>query len=546
MEDITVWRLGDKWGDETDKHFFPMLQEFSIVICDKQYGIPAKGDVVLIHRGMKCIAMAIVISEYVPCKEFPQELKAEFQKYDVGFEANTYVAEADILNDLSEADLNELSHNSRKGESRINKPEIRSKVNEILKRRGDIKKMSELENKYAAILENCHNLVLTGAPGTGKTYLAWQIAYKLTGDNDDNHKHIAFCQFHPSMDYTDFVEGLRPDSSLDSDSIGFSLQDGIFKEFCKDAVFSVDDDYDEAYAKLIEKIGDSDEFPIVTKRGVKFRVKVNSRGNLTFFTKDNVKPTGTMTKEKIRDFHYAKIKSYWSTYFNGIWDYLEDNGWIHSQVQKTEQKYVFIIDEINRGDISKIFGELFYAIDPGYRGNKKYSVKTTYWKLLDDSDVFKQGFYVPENVYIIGTMNDIDRSVESMDFAIRRRFTWLQVNPEETIGMLDADSELSDCCDLAKESMKSLNEVIKAELPDGDSYQIGAAYFKRLGEYKELAISERFTNLWTYHLQPLLSEYLRGIPEKQEILEKFTEAYNKPLLKDSSDKDKSADGSNRA
>lgn len=92
-------------------------------------------------------------------------------------------------------------------------------------------------------------------------------------------------------------------------------------------------------------------------------------------------------------------------------------------------KYVFVIDEINRGDMSKIFGELFFSIDPGYRG-KDGKVDTQYQNLIDidpetqNEDVFKNGFYVPENVYVIGTMNDIDRSVESMDFAMRRRFAF--------------------------------------------------------------------------------------------------------------------------
>ena len=90
---------------------------------------------------------------------------------------------------------------------------------------------------------------------------------------------------------------------------------------------------------------------------------------------------------------------------------------------RQSKKFIFVIDEINRGEISKIFGELFFSIDPGYRGEKG-RIKTQYQNLVDDKDVFAKGFYIPENVYIIGTMNDIDRSVESMDFAMRRRFAF--------------------------------------------------------------------------------------------------------------------------
>ena len=97
----------------------------------------------------------------------------------------------------------------------------------------------------------------------------------------------------------------------------------------------------------------------------------------------------------------------------------------------SEKKFVFIIDEINRGEISKIFGELFFSIDPGYRGVKG-KVQTQYQNLITEDDPFKDGFFIPENVYIIGTMNDIDRSVECMDFAMRRRFTFKEITAEES------------------------------------------------------------------------------------------------------------------
>lgn len=118
-------------------------------------------------------------------------------------------------------------------------------------------------------------------------------------------------------------------------------------------------------------------------------------------------------------------------------------------------KYVFIIDEINRGELSKIFGELFYAIDPGYRGEKG-KVKTQYQNLIDNDDVFVDGFFVPENVYILATMNDIDRSVESMDFALRRRFAWKEIKPEDRIDMLSEKLD-HDTCVKAIRVMNALN-----------------------------------------------------------------------------------------
>ena len=187
-----------------------------------------------------------------------------------------------------------------------------------------------------------------------------------------------------------------------------------------------------------------------------------------------------------------------------------------SKEQKNEKlPFIFIIDEINRGEISKIFGELFFSIDPGYRGEKG-KVKTQYQNMVSEGDVFADGFYVPENVYIIGTMNDIDRSVESMDFAMRRRFTWKEVTPTETQSMLDT----LPCADEAKKTMNRLNEEIANTDGLGTAYMIGPAYFLKLGNN-----GGDFLRLWNMNIEPLLKEYLRGFRKSDDILKKFSKAY---------------------
>ena len=178
-----------------------------------------------------------------------------------------------------------------------------------------------------------------------------------------------------------------------------------------------------------------------------------------------------------------------------------------------------IIDEINRGDISKIFGELFYSIDKGYRGEAG-RVKTQYSNLLDEGDEFKDGFYVPENVYIIGTMNDIDRSVESMDFAIRRRFAWREIKPSDRFDDMIGDL---DCKDELKNRMERLNKEITDADGLGSAFNIGPSYFNEIKEYKT---GNPFECLWDYHLRPLLSEYVRGFSNAEELLDKFKEAYD--------------------
>ena len=203
------------------------------------------------------------------------------------------------------------------------------------------------------------------------------------------------------------------------------------------------------------------------------------------------------------------------------------------EANKIDRKpFVFIIDEINRGEASKIFGELFYAIDPGYRGKKDHLVQTQYQNLVPETDVFAKGFYVPENVYILATMNDIDRSVESMDFAMRRRFTWKEITPNDTVSMLN---DLS-CADEAKERMYRLNNAIAETDGLGAAYMIGPSYFLKLGDN-----GSDFDKLWKMNIEPLLREYLRGFRKTDEILDKFSKAYfgkehetvtDSPLLED--------------
>lgn len=395
--------------------------------------------------------------------------------------------------------------------------------------------------QYIELLEQNKNIVLTGAPGTGKTFMAKEIAKEM-GCSDDE---MAFVQFHPSYDYTDFVEGLRPVKG--GDNYGFELRNGVFKEFCAKALQNfidsekpierlqkessvreiLEDFIEDAIDNemTFETSGTKNSFSIVenNERTITVEVPANEKTRLVKLSKaelidlmENEKPvtSGKDIQAHFHRKHRTQQDSYTFVLYNNIKNQAAKEPSV--EVSKVDTKnYVFIIDEINRGDISKIFGELFFAIDPGYRGERG-KVNTQYQNIIEDGDPFKDGFFVPENVFIIGTMNDIDRSVENMDFAMRRRFSWIEVSPNDTESMLD---ELS-CVKEAKETMARLNKAIEETEGLGSAYMIGPAYFRKLVEN-----GGDFTKLWKMNIGPLLKEYLRGCRKTDDIMKQLSEAY---------------------
>ncbi len=189
-------------------------------------------------------------------------------------------------------------------------------------------------------------------------------------------------------------------------------------------------------------------------------------------------------------------------------------------------EFYFIIDEINRADLSRVFGELFYALEPDYRGVK--GAVTTQYSSLNTKKTFfvhetADRFFVPSNVYIIGTMNDIDLSVESFDFALRRRFAWKEIKADENcFESVMADLASKPLYDEALKRYLNLNKAIGVDPQLGESYKIGPAYYLKLELYNG---EDRFQKLWDNHLKPLISEYLRGMQKADDILEKFHVAY---------------------
>jgi len=306
------------------------------------------------------------------------------------------------------------------------------------------KRENEKMDKLIQMLENAKQLILTGAPGTGKTHKAIEMANLLI-------KQYSGCtlkvQFHPGYDYSDFVIGLKPVLGKDGSSVSYEWKPGVFKVFADQAKKA----YDEAV------------------------------GN-----------------------------------------------------NMTSPKYVMIIDEINRADLSRVFGELFSLIEADYRYRRDGE------KVINGEGVVLpngERFVIPDNLYIIGTMNDIDRSVESMDFALRRRFAWHEINAK------DSESSILDACigdeafrNTVKAKMAAINQYLgdygdvkqqevmvndgrKRKLPLGAEYQLGGAYFRKIKD------ESGFAAAWENGISVILSEYLRGMRDKDAVLEFLKRQY---------------------
>ena len=267
---------------------------------------------------------------------------------------------------------------------------------------------SDKYDDIVALLERKKNIILQGAPGVGKSYMAKRLAYSIIGAKDE--EKIEMIQFHQNYSYEDFIEGYRP-----SEDGGFELKKGIFYNFCDEAK-----KHEQEY---IDCINSKDE---------------------------------------------------------------------DLQKEANQYKCFFIIDEINRGNLSKVMGELMLLLENDKRG-KEFSMKLTY---------SCEPFYVPKNVYVIGMMNTADRSLAMIDYALRRRFSFVPVEPifEHPRFIADFKNNYTDA-ETVIEKIKKLNDLIVNKLDSG--HQIGHSYFCSKEPFSPMDID----GILKYEIEELLNEY---------------------------------------
>ena len=329
-------------------------------------------------------------------------------------------------------------------------------------------------------------IVKYGAPGTGKTYQARQQTSLLfdiwkeefaPNSSLTHESQIELVQFHPSFSYEDFMEGLRP--ILDGNgNAQLTLQNGVFKEFCRNAGKWEIDVYDLGLNRDWESI-----------------------------TIDELRPH----REKLSGDH---------------WQYIFEISDSSKLVSDAVPPFFFIIDEVNRAELSRVFGELMYCLE--YRGIKG-SVKTQYANLNNKHTGMRQTdqgylFFIPTNIYLIGTMNTIDRSVESFDFALRRRFRWEEVTPDTGLLRYHLNQFCNNWAPLA-DNLERLNTHIVKEPLLGHDYQIGHAYLMNLKYATSLTVKEVRERVWDDCIRPLLQEYLRGTGKEAELIDSFGKAF---------------------
>ncbi|MGQ7944163.1 McrB family protein [Flavobacterium sp. WC2509] len=391
----------------------------------------------------------------------------------------------------------------------------------FLKEKFDSKKYNNREGNNTAEFMSSNkknkvslNQILYGPPGTGKTYNTINKSLELIGESikgktRDEVKvifekkvkegQIVFTTFHQNMSYEDFIEGIKP-KTVDNKVI-YKIEKGIFKNLCiKASEKKTSKNFDESYSKFVEEVLAKGSIVLETpSHKKKFKVIINSNETAVAIPETEKGTNMGVTKEMSRDYVINGNIKDWKPYTTAIGEYIKKK--YHVDIEDTNnsnKNFVLIIDEINRGNVSKIFGELITLIEESKRTGRPEAITA----ILPYS---KEEFSVPENVYILGTMNTADRSVEALDTALRRRFDFVEMMPKYDLIEEEDNEKYFWNKIFAFDILETINKRIEVLL--GRDHLIGHSFF--LLDDEEI-IENKLKTAFYKNIIPLLQEYFYG------------------------------------
>lgn len=534
---MTYWKLGcTKWGKNHNRNFYEMLKKYEIVLCGGDDHAMQKGDIVAICKGFTVVAIAVLTSECFPVtdadiNENIPELEDVFDEYEIDYEDLNYMALAKIY-EIPKA--KQFQYQLRQGICQIQQDDIIKQLNDIYKEVLNTMKIKEITN----LLLQKNNIILQGAPGVGKTYATASVALSIIDNNfedfDDHKKvmaeykkyvdkkyvdcgQIQFVTFHQSYDYEDFVEGIKPETK--NGQISYSVEPGIFKRICEVATKEYnrfkeetrkseetshknESNFDEVYNKFREDIKEYIEenpFKLKTKTGIDFGI-INNESNGFIFFPGLKEKSHSISKDKLLEIIINPELCKGLSYAPALIDYLKENYQLNvaennvdENVDNTKKNFVLIIDEINRGNVSKIFGELITLLESDKRTGAEHEISVTLPYSGED-------FSVPPNLYIIGTMNTTDRSVGNIDYAVRRRFAFVTLQADKSIiENCNKNENIKNKATKLFDSVRKFLDEHKCDM-NIDDLMVGHSYFLA-NNADELRLKLE------YEIIPLVKEY---------------------------------------
>lgn len=465
-----------------------------------------KDNIVLVREGNEAIALCQIISDNFTDRELTDEfLHENFRRVNILAWAKDYKQPSNSRL-FTQGTFSSCGHWTERYEY----------INHWLKH---IENM-EFTNKCARLLERKRNIIIQGAPGTGKTYNTASIALKVLGVTDidlTDHeavikrykeltgKRIFFTTFHQSLDYEDFVEGLKPDVQRNEkgESVGvtYERKDGIFKQACQAVTEDESKDITECINDYLHhKINGFEnkrEIPTITGKSSFYawweegHTTIQCRSIHSTITHDETHSPSPLNIEKVKLQALGEgMENNWPAYAKAFIEAVKEEYKIHGN-----NKVVLIIDEINRGNVAKIFGELITLLEVDKREGSEHPIQVT----LPYS---KELFSVPKNLYIIGTMNTTDRSTGTIDYALRRRFAFVTLESDSSV--IEKHYTDPTLKDQVLKLFNNIEEFIQKKLCgdlDIDDLMVGHSYFMAASE-------EELKDKMKYEVWPLIAEYI--------------------------------------